>query len=571
MKRVRRMQDELRRAFLLYAIVPLLILCLFSAVLGYGFWSENILGRNDAARRQAAAVLEETVHAGLTEADRLADSCDFDRLSTDSMYRVQFYRSLYEFLSRVPEYHQFVVLDAAQNVVLSSRSQAPEFLPLSQEVSWGIVQRLSADPGRALYEFTGYERTFGQPWDLTAGCAVVDGGGVKGYVIFIASGSVLMRELVDARANIIVEDAFGHTPLCTDYNFSQRMSNKLQPRFHESEGVVHYGAGDYYVSREPVLSGEVVVYAITPLGELSAYLEQAGTVLLLTMLLLIGIVIYVSRRQAKQETLVIEQLIDAFAAARSGNLHYRLEIPETSELSIVGRSFNSMLMSLDDLMKESEQKTRDAVLLEVEQLTSQFDPHFLYNTLSNIRFMIKLRPQAAAEMTLALSRLLRYSIRHASAAVPLRDDMEYLYDYLAIMQYRFGERFDYSIHMAEESETALVPKLILQPLIENALKYGMEKQESLRVTVEIACRAQELVITITDNGPGIGAASLEQIRGTLEGDVAPSGHSGLYNVHRRIRLLYGEPYGLTVTSWEGEGTQLVMRLPLQADQGDEKE
>lgn len=561
------MQEELRRTLLLYAIAPLLALLSLGGGLMYVYWHEHITGRNQAAREAAAAHLERTLAAARGAAEALAADCDVARLKTDEAYRVQVSRALYGALNREEAQSLFLVLDERQEVVLSSRARTPALSRFSRGAFWGIVQRLWAEPSRTICEFTRTGTAFGRPWDAAVGRAVEADGAAAGCVLFVLDGSALLTELVDARANIVVEDAFGHTPLCTDYNFSERLSGRLHPRFHGADGAVHFGAGDYYVSRAALSEDALTVYAITPLGELRAYARQAGGALLLAVLLMIALLLRASRRIARRQTRHMDAVVRAFAAARGGDFSCRLAIEGPEELSALARSYNVMVESLARLMAESEAKTRASVLLELEQLTSQFDPHFLYNTLGSIKFMITLRPQAAQEMTQALSRLLRYSIRSASASVTLAEDMERLYDYLAIMQYRFGERFEYEITADPSAEAALVPKLLLQPVIENALKYGMEKRTALFVRVAIARVPEGLSISVEDNGGGMGEEALLRVRAFLAGEAPPQGHAGLYNVHRRVQLLYGAAYGVSVESREGRGTTVLMRLPLALEKG----
>jgi len=565
MRKMRRMRDELRRAFLIYALLPLVLIFAVSAGLMYAYWAQNIDSRNQAALQEASTKLEHTLSAGLDAADRLAVQCDIERLQGDEAYRVEFYRRLYRFLNEQSKYSMFVVLDKEQQVVLSSRSQAPEFLHRSQDAFWGVLQRLQADPQRSMYEFTSGDAGFGQPRDIVVGRTVTDHGGLQGYLIFVVSGSALLQDLVNSRANIVVEDAFGHTPLCTDYSYSQRLNNKLRSEFHQVEGYVHYGSADYYVGKRSLSAEGLTVYAITPLGELQAYLEQAGIVLGVVILVLLCLLLFSSQAMAREQTQMLDKLVAAFSAAKQGDLSYRLDIPMGSELSVVSEAYNRMAVSLQEQIDSNAQKTREAVILELEQLTSQFDPHFLYNTLSSIRFMITLQPQAAQEMTLALSRLLRYSIKNAVAVVPLAEDMEHIYDYLDIMQYRFTDRFDYSIDLPSKAEKLLVPKLILQPLLENALKYGLEQKLHLEIKINIALNDEGLRLSISDNGPGIDAVTLHSLQASFAQSEPPAGHAGLYNVHRRIQLLCGDAYGLELESEPGQGTRIVMRLPAMGE------
>ncbi|MBQ9366051.1 MAG: sensor histidine kinase [Schwartzia sp.] len=570
-----RMQDELRRSFFLYTIVPLVVLFVLSAISFYWYWSGQVVGRNEEALDSAAKKITATIEGGMSAADSLAGECNLSRLMSDNVYYVEFYRRVHLSLDALPAYQMFAVLDKNQEVVMESHSTSKEMAAMPSFAYGGLVQRLNADPLHAVHDFTERESRFGRPQDVAVASAIVRDGEVRGYLVLVASGDEILRDIVHPRINFIVEDREGNTPLCTYYSFSQRLSNKIQPIFHEATGLVTYDTSDYYVAHRAMLGGDLTIYAVTLLGEMRGYLVQSVLIFVIALVTLSALSFFLSLHQARAETKNLLLIIDAFAAVERGDLNHHLDIDGPHELRVVGNSYNSMVESLKRLMRSNEEKTRAVVTMELSQLTSQFDPHFLYNTLSSIKFMITMRPEAAGEMTMALSRLLRYSIRQSTASVSIESDIEHLYDYLAIMQYRFGERFDYEINVDDDVRGALVPKLIMQPVIENSLKYGMEKMEHIEVTVFVTVENKKtfssddenvdvLVIKIRDTGGGIDDAALVGIRGSLAKKAPPDGHQGLYNVHRRITLLYGEDngYGLTITSEDGVGATVTLRMPL---------
>ena len=126
---------------------------------------------------------------------------------------------------------------------------------------------------------------------------------------------------------------------------------------------------------------------------------------------------------------------------------------------------------------------------------------------------------------------------------------------------RFGSRFEYKIDIAPECMQCLIPKLVLQPMIENSVKYGFGNQLNLHVELKAYIHEEKLMMICRDDGVGMSAAMVEKLCALMNQKEAPGRHSGLYNIHRRIQLLYGYPYGVEIRSLEGHGTTLVVTLP----------
>ncbi|MCL2864727.1 MAG: histidine kinase [Lachnospiraceae bacterium] len=207
-------------------------------------------------------------------------------------------------------------------------------------------------------------------------------------------------------------------------------------------------------------------------------------------------------------------------------------------------------------------------------LQTQINPHFLYNTLEAIRGdALEAKAASIAETTEALSVFFRYTITNTNHLVTLEDELEHVNNYFIIQQYRFLERLELVVYYPEDKETLLnlkIPKLILQPIIENAIFHGLENSAHGGVIgIYIEHTAKRLLITVTDNGIGISKDSVDRINermqhtfikennqtGTHENGIA------LQNVARRIQLLFGLEYGIRLMSVEGAGTQVLFTLP----------
>ena len=244
----------------------------------------------------------------------------------------------------------------------------------------------------------------------------------------------------------------------------------------------------------------------------------------------------------------------------------RVNLTSQDEFQIIGESFNAMVKSLKEQIDRNQEMTKRLSNTQMKQLQAQFNPHFLYNTLDNIRFMVKFSPEDASEMILQLSALLRYSLDYTHDMVELKEDLKYTESYLSIMTIRYSQRLTYDIILDESLLHIKIPKLIIQPMIENALKYGFGLRENLHIIIEVDRRDEFLILTCTDNGQGMDRATLESVQKQLNVEQDHRAHYGLYNIHRRLQLRYGNKAGVEIKSEWTKGTRLKIRIPL-TDEG----
>ncbi len=209
---------------------------------------------------------------------------------------------------------------------------------------------------------------------------------------------------------------------------------------------------------------------------------------------------------------------------------------------------------------------------ELGALQSQINPHFLYNTLDSIRGrLIGEGLSEESKIVESLSNLFRYSISPRTVYNTLEQELENVENYMRIMRYRFGDRLQYTVEVDEESPFIYhceLPKLTLQPLVENAIGHGMEKRAGGgKITVRASITEAGLAITVEDDGAGMEGELLDKLNhmfktGTPAKPQSESGGIALYNVNERIRMRYGDRYGLTMYSGKGLGTQVNILLPV---------
>ena len=249
-----------------------------------------------------------------------------------------------------------------------------------------------------------------------------------------------------------------------------------------------------------------------------------------------------------------------------GNMDYRLKSQVFDEFQMLNDAFRNMVIQREELMLHNNELAERKRIMEIKQLEEQFNPHFIFNVLETLRYEIAIDSQKASEMVMAFANLMRYSIYYGSTIVPLQTDVEYINDYLLLQKMRYNRRLNYHIDIPEELMDLRIPKLLLQPVVENSLAHGMTDKHSVSVTITARMEDSTLVLCVEDNGSGISREKLTELREALEQEDIYREHIGLYNSHRVVRLLYGPSYGLTIESSPGNGTRVSVTLPADMEE-----
>ena len=239
--------------------------------------------------------------------------------------------------------------------------------------------------------------------------------------------------------------------------------------------------------------------------------------------------------------------------------------PRTDEIGLLEDSFHVMIIRNQELIAQKFQTKIEKRSAQLRALQAQINPHFLYNTLQSIGGMaLKKNAPEIYGVTLDLSDILRYSLSFSKEMVPLKEEVKYLDSYLSIQNKRFSDRIMLHREIEEECQQVLIPKLILQPMVENSLEHGLCEKPG---AWELSLCAQmvndtDMRLSLTDNGLGMSLERLAYIRDELQkgadNAIAAGAHIGLNNVNTRIRLKFGAPYGVTIESSPGGGTTVTI-------------
>ena len=288
------------------------------------------------------------------------------------------------------------------------------------------------------------------------------------------------------------------------------------------------------------------------------------------ILLIIFIVILINSYISFRVTNPIRELEKSVKELEEGNLDADIYMGGSYEVQHLGKSVQDMKFRIKGLMQDIVNEHEEKRKSEFDSLQAQINPHFLYNTLDIIVWQIENEKQSEAVHTVtALARFFRLSLGKGKNIVTVKDEIDHVKNYLMIQHMRFKNKFDYEFDIAEDVLELPSLKLMLQPLVENAIYHGMEFMDGDGMIMVKAWREEdELYLSVADNGLGMTEDKVETI---LTGKSA-SGNGrgsgiGVKNVNERIKLYFGEAYGLTIDSEPDEGTTVIIHLPAK----DEKE
>ncbi|KRE58320.1 cache domain-containing sensor histidine kinase [Paenibacillus sp. Soil750] len=339
--------------------------------------------------------------------------------------------------------------------------------------------------------------------------------------------------------------------------------------------IQHYDSG-YFIDKEAnaeqLISFQTIgktgwkLVSYTPTKVVLRSLNQIQLIVSIVFIIVVLLSIGASYVMARRLAIPIKRLYRDFTRVETGDLSVRTPVHQDDEIGMLTRKFNEMVARLHELMvgitREQQQK-RDA---ELKALQSQINPHFLYNTLTSIRFMLhKHDSDKVDSVIVALVKLLKQSISKHDELIPIEEEVSMLRNYMYIQQIRQGDRLEVHYEIDEEIMPFKMIKLILQPLVENAIFHGLEAKLG-KGTLWIGGYMQEGDIWFEIRDDGVGMKSESAINGWLEPrsdeEAGQTSHGGgLRNVHERIQLYYGVKYGVHVESEQGVGTRIRVCLP----------
>ncbi|SMQ63454.1 two-component system, sensor histidine kinase YesM [Bacillus sp. OV166] len=313
----------------------------------------------------------------------------------------------------------------------------------------------------------------------------------------------------------------------------------------------------------------VLVHSI-PLKYLTERADIVRNVTMLIFIIFAVITTVISIILAWTVTRPINTLGRLMKEVEKGNFQVDIPIHSKDEVGMLARSFHSMITKIRELIQKNyhiELRQKNA---ELYALQSQINPHFMYNTLETIGMAVEEgESEMVVDMVTLLGRMLRFSLSNKDRLVPISKEVQHIRDYLAIQSFRFEERLSFHIPEIVDDDYYYTPKFVLQPIVENAIRYGLEKRKGIEIHIDVIKERNEagqedILLVIRDNGPGIHKETLEKLNLLLQSDpmVKRDSGFGIINVHARVAMMFGNDYGLRIHSVIEEGTEVVIRIPM---------
>lgn len=313
---------------------------------------------------------------------------------------------------------------------------------------------------------------------------------------------------------------------------------------------------DFFVHKIPIENSDWVLVGVSSFSrfkEDSVKLLGVVSIVGLVSLLMCMVGIFVVIRY---QLLPVKKLGQVMKRVEDGDTTVRAEQKGAQEFQVLASTFNQMLERIEFLMKEEKEQEALTRIYELKALTSQINPHFLYNTLDTIIWMAEFQDhQKVVDITKALSNYFRLSLNAGEEIVTLRQELEHVRQYLFIQKERYGDKLDYHIDELDGIPELTLPKIVLQPLVENAIYHGIKESERPgKITITVSKRDTFIDICIADNGVGMeeNTTSKKELGGV-----------GLRNIQERLTLFFGESFSMEIQSEPNVYTKVYLHLPLK--------
>lgn len=553
-------KDSIRRMFLLYAFVPILLLFILFLAFTVVNARFTLSQQTREAARSIRAALDDTYRAyewEMTRMSALPEVIEFTRSRRDGP---RVFEQFYNFNNRQTIRSVMHLLNAQGDILASSANLSPES---ADNALKAIAQRMYRNGQSTLTETNHIRFSHDRYTVYTFAHDIRENGQVIGYLLYQLYEADMQKQIFVRNNEIAIVADRHNTIIATTNNIVRGPLNKLT--LERENGDIVIDNGRYRSSEAVVPAANWHIYTLNAIQLMNSTYLSLIVFFIVASLLLLLLIQFLARAIAARHTQAIDKLIYAVGELQAGNMHSYVHLDTGDEFELLADQYNAMLTRLNDLLTRNEELSRLRRMTEVKHLQSQFHPHFIFNVLEMLRYAIVIDRDLAQQMVLLMSRLLRYSISTESDTVILKDDLNYVEDYLKLQHMRFRDRLGYAIDVNKEAMNARVPRLMLQAVIENSIKYGYQQKETLYIAVNGYRVGTDVLIEVTDNGGGMSEERLRAVRHILSEANNQTPHIGLHNLHRRLTLIYGDRYGLAISSRAGESTTVRITIPCEKE------
>ena len=555
-----------RRIFFVIMTVTLILVVVGGILTIQGFQA-RIKADHEKEDIAQEAVINQRIGNLLSLADEVLNNISESEVLTNALLpgpknALDIYSALYEVTADVRDFAVVDLYLGGTSKFSTRRGVASE--PMLTE--YGVLLKADKAEGKTVYDM--------DPSDMSLSGATlvmarkITDTGAKGYVVLRIGRDELKQALTtsfNARDGFMLTNEFLR-PFCLIGSAEDKENiAKLRKNFLNNETYNDDIEGNIYISKVGD-TGLISVYITPPAFEKSAV--RAGyQIILMQVVISILVCLVVASRMSSSFSKPIGILSTAMKQFRKGDFDTKIDLNREDEFGQLASGFNKMTARLKDTMRERVEAERKVNEARIELMQAQLNPHFLYNTLDTIKWVAKANqvPEVAT-LSSSLATILRAGISEKQFCM-LEKELELVRNYCDIQRIRFDDCFELEVDVPEDIAKAYVPKLVLQPLVENSIIHGLEGRSDgrIKITAETVTEdngAETLVITVTDNGKGITDEMIKLIE--TDDPEALKGHLGLKNVNTIIRLYYGGEYGVSAKRIE-TGTEMTVRLPFSTE------
>lgn len=545
-------REEVRKTFFLYALIPSIVISFLVYNLIFIFIKIEVKKENKRVNNLISQMLDKEFTDYKEQIEYLAVSLDLEKQSATEIYE-----NFYNVLNKHTIKSIFYVYDKDGNIIYtnSTTGAVPQYSRKGEQSIRGLFKRMKDAPDEIVSMPNKEQLGVNKTTVYSIGKVYTDSNEkITGFIVFDILESDISKIILDTSIEtIIISDKYNKNIVSTNNKFVNSLG---KVRFDKNNNT-------YFVYEKNIFNNNVHIYTVSRIAAFNNfYVLGLGYILLIFFITSICMYV-IARRISVQKTKSIDKLLSAIKEVQKGNLNTVVDIDTNDEFEILGKYYNKMIEKLDNLIKKNKEIARRSSLSELKQLQAQINPHFLYNTLDIIKWSAKFgKDDDVVLMTTNLAKLLRYSTNNPGEFVFLKDDISMIESYLIIQKMRWNEKLHYTVEIEEDLPEIKIPKLLIQPVVENIFKHALSNvTEDIKIYIIARKFNENFEIEISDNGMGIKEDKLLEINKNLKEDDNLNDSVGLFNVHKRLNLYYGSKYGLEIRSTYLKGTVVKMTIP----------
>lgn len=485
----------------------------------------------------------------------------------DAKKKKSMYQELYNNTEEIREYADFSLysIGGICKYTTNNSIEIGSELP----VYWGILRAAGNDKAKLHIQRVEEHSTTRKGVLLQASRAITDlNDNCIGYIVIDMDTNdfeKLLQGTFSFNTNLMIVDSYWNSIYSTESSSEVSLVPMLRECIWNNTNFASVEEDRRIYVREIDNTGLVIVLEQGEAFTTSITKTMYGISILMAVVCLL-LCVAVSLKLSRNLSKPMRTLTQAMKEVENGDLNVQIKIERSDEIGHLAKHFNQMIKELQYYMMEQLRQQKELNNVSIAMMQAQLNPHFLYNTLDTMKWVAKANhvPEIAM-LSSSLAKILRISISQ-EAFVTVKEEMELVKCYVDIQQIRFSDRFEYDVCLPEELKDYKIPKLIVQPIVENAIIHGLADRDSGMILVDISSEKDNLLISVLDDGCGMAKEVMDHLNSRNREHL--EGHLGFYNVDSIIRLYYGPEYGLKACEIESGGTKVTVTLPLRKEEFD---